>query len=69
MNQQAYYDYIKERESKTILVFCPEMYNKENNLNVRVFPIFYGVQEDPATGSGWVLPRIGEECLLRGRGN
>src|SRR5208337_2903726 len=49
---QAYYDYVKEKEAKTILVFCPETYNKENQLNVRVFPIFYGVQEDPATGSG-----------------
>ena len=52
VNQKAYYDYVSKRESKTILVFCPETYNKENHLNVRVFPIFYGVQEDPATGSG-----------------
>jgi trans-2,3-dihydro-3-hydroxyanthranilate isomerase len=34
-----------------ILVFCPETYNKENSLNVRVFVDMYGIPEDPATGS------------------
>jgi trans-2,3-dihydro-3-hydroxyanthranilate isomerase len=35
-----------------ILVFCPETYKKDNNLNVRVFADLFGVPEDPATGSG-----------------
>lgn len=35
-----------------ILAFCPETYNGENDLNVRVFVPCYGVEEDPATGSG-----------------
>ena len=35
-----------------ILVFSPETYRKENNLNVRVFVDLYGIPEDPATGSG-----------------
>jgi trans-2,3-dihydro-3-hydroxyanthranilate isomerase len=35
-----------------ILVFCPETYHPENNLNVRVFVDLYGIPEDPATGSG-----------------
>lgn len=35
-----------------ILVFCPETYKKENNLNVRVFVDLFGISEDPATGSG-----------------
>jgi trans-2,3-dihydro-3-hydroxyanthranilate isomerase len=34
-----------------ILVFCPETYNKDNDLNVRVFADLFGVPEDPATGS------------------
>jgi len=34
-----------------VLVFCPETYRKENNLNVRVFVDLYGIPEDPATGS------------------
>ncbi len=40
----------KEIESG-ILVFCPETYCKENDLNVRVFADAYGISEDPATGS------------------
>jgi len=35
-----------------ILVFSPETYSKENNLNVRVFVDSFGIPEDPATGSG-----------------
>lgn len=35
-----------------ILVFCPETYNEENSLNVRVFVDLFGIPEDPATGSG-----------------
>ncbi len=35
-----------------ILVFCPETYQKGNDLNVRVFVDLFGVPEDPATGSG-----------------
>ena len=33
------------------LVFSPETYEKENDLNVRVFVDLYGIPEDPATGS------------------
>jgi trans-2,3-dihydro-3-hydroxyanthranilate isomerase len=35
-----------------ILIFAPETYHPENNLNVRVFVDLYGIPEDPATGSG-----------------
>ncbi|MBN1362543.1 MAG: PhzF family phenazine biosynthesis protein [Sedimentisphaerales bacterium] len=35
-----------------ILVFCPEAYSAHNDLNVRVFCPVYGIEEDPATGSG-----------------
>jgi trans-2,3-dihydro-3-hydroxyanthranilate isomerase len=40
----------KEKPAE-ILVFCPETYKKENDLNVRVFVDVYGIPEDPATGS------------------
>jgi trans-2,3-dihydro-3-hydroxyanthranilate isomerase len=33
------------------LVFNPETYDAKNNLNVRVFVDYYGIPEDPATGS------------------
>jgi len=42
---------IQNTQAKTILVFCPETYNKKNDLNVRFFADYYGVPEDPATGS------------------
>jgi trans-2,3-dihydro-3-hydroxyanthranilate isomerase len=35
-----------------ILVFSPQTYHIENNLNVRVFVDEFGIPEDPATGSG-----------------
>lgn len=47
-----YFDYIKNTESKGILVFCPEAHEKGNDISVRVFVDYYGVPEDPATGSG-----------------
>jgi trans-2,3-dihydro-3-hydroxyanthranilate isomerase len=39
-------------EARAILVFSPETYKPESQLNVRVFVHYYGVPEDPATGSG-----------------
>jgi len=46
------FDLIKDTEAKAILVFSPETYNPSNNLNVRVFVDYFGIPEDPATGSG-----------------
>jgi trans-2,3-dihydro-3-hydroxyanthranilate isomerase len=39
-------------ESVGILIFSPETYRKEDNLNVRVFVDMLGIPEDSATGSG-----------------
>ena len=39
-------------EAKAILCFSPETYKPEHDLAVRVFAGYYGVPEDPATGSG-----------------
>lgn len=49
--KEKYYKLIENTRAKGILVFCPEPYNKENDLNVRVFVDYYGIPEDPATGS------------------
>lgn len=38
-------------QAKAILIFCPETYHPQNQLNARVFAGLYGVPEDPATGS------------------
>ncbi|MCU0847780.1 MAG: PhzF family phenazine biosynthesis protein [Spirochaetes bacterium] len=35
-----------------VLLFCPETRHPKNDLSVRVFADYYGVTEDPATGSG-----------------
>jgi trans-2,3-dihydro-3-hydroxyanthranilate isomerase len=42
---------IERREAKAPLLFCPETYRDDNDLNVRVFVDYYGIPEDPATGS------------------
>ena len=42
---------LAEAAQADILVFCPETYKEENNLNVRVFVDLLGIPEDPATGS------------------
>jgi trans-2,3-dihydro-3-hydroxyanthranilate isomerase len=47
-----YFDFIKDTLAKGILVFCPETHEPRNGLSVRVFVDYYGVPEDPATGSG-----------------
>ncbi|MFX0058668.1 MAG: PhzF family phenazine biosynthesis protein [Candidatus Hodarchaeota archaeon] len=52
LNREKYYDLIKKTQAKSILMFCPETYDKNNDLNVRVFCEAIGVPEDPATGSG-----------------
>jgi len=49
--RDKYFELVENTQAKTILIFCPETYNKENHLNVRVFADYYGVPEDPATGS------------------
>ncbi len=52
INQQAYQEVIKNIDAKMILVFCPETHDSENDLGVRVFADYFGIPEDPATGSG-----------------
>jgi trans-2,3-dihydro-3-hydroxyanthranilate isomerase len=50
-DRNKYFELVKNTEAKSILVFCPETYHGQNHLNVRVFVDFYGIPEDPATGS------------------
>ncbi len=47
-----YYNLIKNTWAKPILVFCPESHAGLNDISVRMFADYYGVPEDPATGSG-----------------
>lgn len=51
VNQEKYFELIRNTEAKAVLVFCSETYEPHNNINVRVFGDYYGIPEDPATGS------------------
>jgi len=52
ISRDRYFKFVKDTHAKVILIFCPETYKKENDLNVRFFADYYGIPEDPATGSG-----------------
>ncbi len=49
--KEKFYELVKELRAKAILIFSRETYERENDLSVRVFADYYGVPEDPATGS------------------
>ncbi len=51
IDRDRYFRLIENTEAKAILVFCPETYKPENDLNARAFVEYYGIPEDPATGS------------------
>jgi trans-2,3-dihydro-3-hydroxyanthranilate isomerase len=52
VDKDRYFAFINKTESKGILIFCPETHETLNDISVRVFVDYYGVPEDPATGSG-----------------
>ncbi len=51
IDPRAYDAVTRDRDAKNILAFCPDPRHEQNDLAVRVFAPFYGVPEDPATGS------------------
>ncbi len=51
IDHSKYRRFLQEFFSANILVFCKETYNRENNINVRVFCEDSGFPEDAATGS------------------
>lgn len=52
INKDKYFAFIKDSWAKGILVFCPQAHEAGNDISVRVFVEYFGVPEDPATGSG-----------------
>jgi trans-2,3-dihydro-3-hydroxyanthranilate isomerase len=52
IDKEKYYALIKNTSAKGILIFCPEVHEQQNDISVRVFVDYFGVPEDPATGSG-----------------
>ena len=51
VQREAFFSLVERCEAKAPLLFCPETYSSENDLNVRVFVDYYNIPEDPATGS------------------
>ncbi|MFX0197939.1 MAG: PhzF family phenazine biosynthesis protein [Candidatus Hodarchaeota archaeon] len=49
---EKYNKLIEKTWAKFILTFSPNGYTENQHLDVRVFPIYLGISEDPATGSG-----------------
>jgi trans-2,3-dihydro-3-hydroxyanthranilate isomerase len=52
VNKDKYFDFIKNRWAKPVLIFCAEPHNPQNDISVRMFADCFGIPEDPATGSG-----------------
>jgi trans-2,3-dihydro-3-hydroxyanthranilate isomerase len=52
IEKTSYNNFIRQSWAKSVLVFCPETYSQQSGVSVRVFADYYGVPEDPATGSG-----------------
>ena len=51
IDRDKYYSLIKGISAKAIFIFSSETYENENDLNARMFADYYGIPEDPATGS------------------
>ena len=52
VNKDKYFEFIKNRWAKPVLIFCAEPHNPQNDISVRMFADCFGISEDPATGSG-----------------
>jgi trans-2,3-dihydro-3-hydroxyanthranilate isomerase len=51
LNLDLYARTVTNLPAQAILVFCPETIDPDRQLHVRVFTEWYGIPEDPATGS------------------
>ena len=51
VDRERYLDLVSGTEAKNLYVFCPEPHEQGNDLAARMFADYYGVPEDPATGS------------------
>jgi trans-2,3-dihydro-3-hydroxyanthranilate isomerase len=51
VDKSLYFKLIENTQARAILVFCPQTVDSGNDLHVRVFCDYYGIPEDPATGS------------------
>lgn len=52
IDRDRYFATIRDTWAKGILVFCSQGRDRDSDISVRVFVDWFGVPEDPATGSG-----------------
>jgi trans-2,3-dihydro-3-hydroxyanthranilate isomerase len=50
--RERYATLVQQTWAKAILIFSPQSYSATHDVSVRMFAAYYGVPEDPATGSG-----------------
>jgi trans-2,3-dihydro-3-hydroxyanthranilate isomerase len=51
VSREQWLDWVKDRPAKMVFVFCRETLDPANHVHARAFADYYGVPEDPATGS------------------
>ncbi len=51
VDRKGYLKFIEDRRAKSLVAFAPGASQVGNDMSVRVFADYYGVPEDPATGS------------------
>jgi trans-2,3-dihydro-3-hydroxyanthranilate isomerase len=51
LDEALFSELIKSTEIRAFMIFCPETEEEPNDIHARVFAHYYGVPEDPATGS------------------
>ncbi|MFB6160340.1 MAG: PhzF family phenazine biosynthesis protein [Haloferacaceae archaeon] len=68
VDRAAYDALVADTDAKNVLAFCTDPRDDDNDLAARVFAPFYGVPEDPATGSsnGCLAAYLARERLLDG---
>jgi trans-2,3-dihydro-3-hydroxyanthranilate isomerase len=49
--RDRYFELIRNIQAKALMFFCPQTCNPGNDLHARVFTYYYGIPEDPASGS------------------
>ncbi len=51
LNRESYFAFVADQPAKSLFFFAPAADAPENHLHARLFADYYGVPEDPATGS------------------
>ena len=51
LRRELFYPLAQKGQARALPLFCPESYSGQSHISVRVFADYYGVPEDPATGS------------------